>query len=395
MKIILTSIVDLEKSSHNRIHQFIRHLTKSHDITVLSINDWWKFKQTDVDLHNKDLKDILQNVDINYFTTLKISPFLQEPISIMKINKILKRIKYEEFDVHLNCGALISGYLISKKLKSKGINTVFDITDDNPALIRSSPQIPYILRSVGGFVGESRFKKNIKIAKKITFTAHILKELYDVPLKKAEYIPNGVETEVFKKYPASQLKDKLGLNQDFVIGFVGVLREWVNLEPVFAAVKQLSRNYRNLKLLIVGEEGGLKKNKEQARRYGISDKVIFTGTVGYTQVPRYISCMDVCLIPFKLNAVSESSLPLKLFEYMACEKPVISTKIEGIVDAVQDRVLYASTEEEYRDKIVKLYKDEELRIKLGVEGRSYVKENYEWSALASKLENVLEEVRNQ
>ena len=394
MKIILTSIVDLEKSSHNRIHQFIRHLTKSHDITVLSINDWWKFKQTDVDLHNKDLKDILQNVDINYFTTLKISPFLQEPISIMKINKILKKINYEEFDVHLNCGALISGYLISKKLKSKGINTVFDITDDNPALIRSSPQIPYILRSVGGFVGESRFKKNIKIAKKITFTAHILKELYDVPLKKAEYIPNGVETEVFKKYPASQLKDKLGLNQDFVIGFVGVLREWVDLEPVFAAVKQLRRNYRNLKLLIVGEEGGLKKNKEQAERYGISDKVIFTGTVGYTQVPRYISCMDVCLIPFKLNAVSESSLPLKLFEYMACEKPVISTKIAGVVDAVQDRVLYASTEEEYRDKIAILYKDEELRIKLGVEGRNYVKENYEWSKLALKLENVLEEVRN-
>ena len=149
-----------------------------------------------------------------------------------------------------------------------------------------------------------------------------------------------------------------------------------------------------MKLLIVGEEGGLKKNKELAKRYGISDKIIFTGTIPYKQVPKYISCMDVCLIPFKLDAVSQSSLPLKLFEYMACEKPVISTKIAGVVNAVQDRVLYASAEEEYHDKIVKLYKDEELRIKLGVEGRNYVKQNYEWSKLALKLESVLEEVRN-
>jgi glycosyltransferase involved in cell wall biosynthesis len=201
---------------------------------------------------------------------------------------------------------------------------------------------------------------------------------------------------LFKKYPSNECRQKLNIPyQDFVIGYVGVLREWVDLEPVFAVVKRLSRNYRNLKLLIAGEEGGLKKNKELAKRYGISDKVIFTGTIPYEQVPRYISCMDICLIPFKLNAVSESSLPLKLFEYMACEKPVISTKIAGVVDVVQDKVLYASTEEEYRDKIVKLYEDEELRMKLGVVGRSYVKENYEWSKLASKLENVLEEVRNR
>jgi glycosyltransferase involved in cell wall biosynthesis len=70
-------------------------------------------------------------------------------------------------------------------------------------------------------------------------------------------------------------------------------------------------------------------------------------------------------------------------------------EIKGVVDAVQDGVLYASTEEEYHDKIVKLYKDEELRIKLGIEGRNYVKGNYEWSKLALKLENVLEVVRNQ
>jgi len=42
MKILMTSIVDLKKSQHNRPHQFVKYLSKKHDVTVLSINDWWK-----------------------------------------------------------------------------------------------------------------------------------------------------------------------------------------------------------------------------------------------------------------------------------------------------------------------------------------------------------------
>jgi len=102
--------------------------------------------------------------------------------------------------------------------------------------------------------------------------------------------------------------------------------------------------------------------------------------------------MDVCVIPFKLDAVSQNSLPLKLFEYMACEKPVISTKVEGIMTAVQNRVLYASNSEEYRNKIIELYEDEELRRSMGSEGRIFVGKNYDWSKIISKLEKVLKDV---
>jgi hypothetical protein len=39
---------DLKKSQHNRPHHFVKHLSKKHDITVLSINDWWKGGQGDM-----------------------------------------------------------------------------------------------------------------------------------------------------------------------------------------------------------------------------------------------------------------------------------------------------------------------------------------------------------
>ncbi|NJD54587.1 MAG: hypothetical protein FIB07_17215 [Candidatus Methanoperedens sp.] len=42
MKILLTSIVDLKKSQHNRPHELVKYLSRKHEITALSINDWWK-----------------------------------------------------------------------------------------------------------------------------------------------------------------------------------------------------------------------------------------------------------------------------------------------------------------------------------------------------------------
>lgn len=390
MNILVTSIVDLKKTSHNRLHQFVKFLSKNNDITILSINDWWKSGQTDMKLYTVGFEDMFKRIKIIYLTKRRISPILQEVFSVMAVNKF-KEIDYEYFDVHFNYNTLISGYSIAKKMNSIGINTVYDIADDLPGMIRTSPQIPCFLRPLGGLIGDKMVKKNIEIAKRIIFTTSSLKRPYTAYQNKFKVLPNGVDTDLFRNYH-SHLREELSIEQDFVIGYVGILREWVDFEPVFAAVKELSKRYSNIKILIIGEEGKFKENKELAERYGILNRVIFTKTVPYTEVPKYISCMDVCVIPFKLDAVSQNSLPLKLFEYMACEKPVISTEVEGIMAAVQNRVLYASNSEEYRNKIIELYNNEALRTEMGLNGRKFVGKNYSWSKIALELEGVLNEV---
>ena len=57
MKILMTSIVDMKKSQHNRPHQLVKYLSKKHEITVLSINDWWNGgqKKMDIRFRNKGL----------------------------------------------------------------------------------------------------------------------------------------------------------------------------------------------------------------------------------------------------------------------------------------------------------------------------------------------------
>ena len=187
------------------------------------------------------------------------------------------------------------------------------------------------------------------------------------------------------------MRKELGLNQAFVLGYVGVLREWIDFEPIFAAVAALATKCPDMRLLIVGEEGGLEKVKNLAAKYGIADKIVFTGSIPYTQVTSYIPCMDARLTAPKIDPGTQRMLPLKLLEYMACEKPVISTKLAGIQEAVQDKVLYATSKTEYQEQIARLYNDKELGKKMGQQGREFVERNFSWTSAAARLEGVLEE----
>lgn len=375
MRILITSIVDLKSSQHNRPHQFVKYLSKRHDITVLSINDWWKAGQDDLKGYTSDFESIFDKVDIIHLTDKKISPILQELLSARKV----KEIAADGFDVHLNYSTIMSGYVAARE-----INTVYDIADDLGAMIRSSPQIPKLLRPLGGALGDNLIKRNISMSKVVTVTTDTLIDSYCIPNNKSKIIPNGVDTELFRDYGFAK-KEELKID-GFIIGYVGVLREWVDLKPLFMALSKLNKD---IKMLVVGREGRFKENVDLARQCGVSDRVIFTGMIPYSQVPEYISAMDVCLIPFKRDAVSENALPLKLFEYMACKRPIISTYLPGVMNAVDNGVIYADNAKDYESRIYELYDDERLRHDMGCSGRRLVESNYDWAGIVGKLENVL------
>jgi glycosyltransferase involved in cell wall biosynthesis len=391
MRILITSIIDLKKSAHNsRLHQFLKQLSSRHEITVLSINDWWKAEQ-DIESSNyfHDFDCLFDKINIIYFTEKKISPILQELYSVKVVNNITKKL---DFDIHFNYNSLTSGYSVTRSANSMRINTVYDIADDLPEMIRTSPQIPSSLKTVGGIFGNQVMRKNIEVSKMITYTAESLRASCGIPKNKSKIIPNGVDTNLFRKYSkyiGDDINICLPIDNSFIIGYVGLIREWVDLEPLFIAIDKLSSNY-DIKLLIVGGGAEYTRNLRLANKYSLLNKsIFFTGTISYNDVPKYISIMDVCVIPFKLNKVSQNSLPLKLFEYMSCEKPIISTKIKGVFDLVGDMVLYASNYQEYIDKIIELYNNADLAKKFGADGRRFVELNYDWENIALQLENIL------
>jgi len=393
MNILVTSMIDLQKSSHNsRLHQFLKYLSIKHSITVVSINDNWKEKyELNSEKYNDDFAEVYNKIQICHYTDKTISPIIQEVIYSFNIEKSLAKLDLSLYDVHFNYNGLCGGYALAKALKKYSIPTIYDIADDLPAMIRSSPQIPHILRSFGGKYGDYMFQKNIRIADKVTVTTNDLGAASNVPLSKLVVLPNGVDTTLFQPINRDEIRKNLHLDNSLVIGYVGVLREWVDFEPMFSAINELSSTI-DVKILIVGGGSGYAATKELVHKYGLEKLTTLTGTIPYSKVPEYISAMDICTIPFKTDQVSKNSLPLKLFEYMSCEKPVISSKIDIVVKEMSDYVLCAESADEYVSAIRALSNDYETRKQMGKNGHKFVEKNYTWDSISASLEKILLEV---
>ncbi len=385
MRILISAVVDLKRSAHNRLHDFVRHLSRKHHVTILSIKDWWKAEQANVSLYDRGFEEVWRQVDLRYFTERRISPIVQELFSAATLGGILQELG-DSFDVHFNYNTLVSGLLVAARMKVAGVGTVYDLADDLPAMIRASPQIPSALQPLGGAFARLMVRCNLAVSQKVTLTTDAI-GLPRAFRDKCVVIPNGVDTERFRKQDGRELRGRLGLGDAFVLGYVGVLREWVDLEPAIRALADLRRAGRDVRLLIVGEEGGLQRPRALASRHGVVEHVFFTGTVPYAQVPFYIACMDVALIPFAENPVTAGALPLKLLEYMACQVPVVSTRLPGIERAVGDRVLYAATSDEIAFAVRTLMQGAPQQ--RAVEGRHFVEQHYSLERSVSGLEEIL------
>jgi len=376
MHILVTSIIDLSVTTNSRLHHFINHfLKKGHQVTVVSIKDTWKHGG------QRQNKDLLKKIRVRYITNRDMNVMFQKGKALFSMRSILKGINLKKIDIHLSYNSLMLSYLISKRLKEHKIPTVYDLADDIPDMIRTSPQIPGFLRPFAGYFGKQMLEKNLKNAKVITISAKEFVESMGIKRYKHTYLPNGVDLKRFRC-----LKDK---HKGIIVGYLGALREWVDLRPMLTAVRNLT-GYK-VKILIVGGEEDLAKYKKFVDKHNMDRQVTFTGNVSFREVPRWICKMDITTVPFKKNRVTDGTCPLKLLEYMACEKPAICSKLNEIQSMLGNRVLYASSIKEWEKQISTLYHDAILREMLGKQGRQFVEQNFNWKQICEGMEQVLQE----
>ena len=119
----------------------------------------------------------------------------------------------------------------------------------------------------------------------------------------------------------------------------------------------------------------------------------FTGAVSYEKIPLYINAGDVCVVP-KIPLKSGYS-PLKLYEYMACGRPVIATRTEGF-EILEEKnaglLVNPENSQQFANAIIQLLTDKELGSRMGEHGRTYVVENHSWEIIARRVADVCESV---
>lgn len=236
------------------------------------------------------------------------------------------------------------------------------------------------------------YRISSKILANATGTKDRIVKVFGVDPNKIETIPNGANTELFK--PVLVDKSCLGLVDNFkYICFVGNLLPWQGIQYLISSAPRVIEKYPNVKFLIIGSGMMEKSLIRMVEEIGLQESFIFTGLVPYQDVPKYINACELCVAPFIKDKDNKMS-PLKILEYLACGKPVITSNIRGAGDIITANncgiAVSSENSEELAEAIIRLLEDEELRSVMGTNGRILIIKDYDWSVIASKIEQIYE-----
>jgi glycosyltransferase involved in cell wall biosynthesis len=199
-------------------------------------------------------------------------------------------------------------------------------------------------------------------------------------------IPNGVDTMAFS--PGQRDRDLLRdhhLEDRFVIGWVGGFRPFHGLASIPSIAREIRAQLPGAALCIVGE--GPERAAIERLCRGVEDVVTFVGAVAHQDVPRWIRSFDVCLLLAGPESFHYS--PLKLYEYLACGRPVVAVGAGDVRAVIRDGIngLLVPQEDPRAvvDAVVRLAKDPSLRDRLASEGRRTAERKGSWDARAEAL----------
>jgi glycosyltransferase involved in cell wall biosynthesis len=241
---------------------------------------------------------------------------------------------------------------------------------------------------------------NLRQADKIIVVTSKLKDLlrndYKILEDKIVVIKNGANTKLFQPMDTTKARKELNLSQsNNYICFVGLLWQVQGVEYLIKVMPRILEECPNTQLLIVGYGPTKDELVKLAKGIGVSDWIIFTGMVSYNKVPLYINASNICVAPFIRERNEKSGVsPLKIYEYAACEKAIVTSKLPGLEFIEQHKLgilVEPDSPDELAAAIMKLLREPELRRQMGENGRKYVVKDHSWESVARKVAEVCEQ----
>lgn len=142
--------------------------------------------------------------------------------------------------------------------------------------------------------------------------------------KRTKLVPNAAEVSHFATVADADLPIAKELEQTKppVVGFLGSIQYWIDTDLLV----EIARKHPDWTVVLVGPLGIL-ADIDALRE---QPNVTLTGRVPYEEVPNYVKAFDVCLNPYHMDDVAEHCSPLKLYEYLATGKPVVSVDMPEV-----------------------------------------------------------------
>lgn len=225
----------------------------------------------------------------------------------------------------------------------------------------------------------------------VALTPHLKNYIksYGVEDSRVDVLPSGVDAEMF-----SPGVKNLGLlaqwdiwPTDKVVLFMGTIYRFSGLDRLIRDYRNVLTKHSQAKLLILGTGEDESRLKRLAAQEGLERHIIFAGLQPYSILPEFIRSCDVCINPFELNEVTRHILPTKLFQYLACGKPILATRLPGaepFLSGEEHGIVYASLDN-FAIRLSELLAEPEKCAVLGKRGAELSRRDYDWKSIARKL----------
>lgn len=285
---------------YNIMLQRPQHITRKlcDQETLVLYNSYY-----DIDFKNKER---ITQMDENHYVLdlFYYRKFIKDTLKERSVKKYLMVYSTDTVDIEE-----------VKEYQTEGFQIIYEYVDDiNPDLIFKQ-NLENILKRHQYLIEDNN-----------TYVVTTATKLYKNVLEqnrlgKVELICNGVDCEMFSVEKRTDNREyKSWLREDSMkVGYYGAMASWVDYELLKMLVKD-----KGIQLILIGVahdnslyESGLLEN----------ENVKFFGKVPYDKLAGYANFFDVCIIPFVLNDITESTSPVKLFEYMSLQKPIVTTAL--------------------------------------------------------------------
>lgn len=306
------------------------------------------------------------------------------------ISGIINVFKIKDYEIVIvSSPPLFSGMIGLFLQKFKSIQFWLDVRDLWPD---SAVALNQIKKGLVYFLGKKLESAIYNSAKGFIFPVpsfkdYIKNEHYINSKKPMLNLINGVDDNFIKEINDCDIKP----NKRFTVLYSGNIGLAQDLETIIEAAKLM--NDYPIDFQFIGN-GVCRDELEELVNMNGQENVFFHNSLSRIELIKWIKKSSVCLVPLKNSSLFKSALPSKMFEYMACGRPLIVSIKGGVAEKiVSDSSSGLTIESEnpvllYKT-IINLYNDPDRCIEYGTNGMTYVTQNLRKEELISKLINKL------
>lgn len=220
-----------------------------------------------------------------------------------------------------------------------------------------------------------------------------------VPAGLVDVIPNGVELDDYFRSDEPAPIAGMSNDADFIVGYLGTFGRGQGLASVVRTAAELEKTHPEIKFILAGD-GPDKPAVEAEVAASGARNVILHPPILREQTRAFYNACDVCLVPLAPIPIFNETVPSKLFEVMACERPLVASvsgegaKIVnesggGVVSAPGDAAGLAAAILRVR------HMSAPEKEAMGARARRYVAENYNRRTLADRYFEILARLASQ